>query len=117
MAFTLRLAVALCALSGGLPAWAQTEETTPPPPVAPSWTFQDAALQWGPCPPMMPEGCAIAVLHGDPAQPNADVFLKVPGGASIPRHRHASAERMVLVSGELRVTYDGQDEAVLRPGS
>ena len=95
----------------------QTAPETPAPPVAPVWTAQDAGLQWGPCPPFMPEGCAIAVLHGDPAQPNADVFLKVPGGAVIPRHRHTSAERMVLVSGELRVTYDGQRETVLRPGS
>ena len=37
-------------------------------------------LQWGPCPPIFPAGCQIAVLHGDPARPNADVFLRVPGG-------------------------------------
>jgi hypothetical protein len=117
MACKLPLAASLCALLGVLPASAQTTGSPSAPLAAPTWTFQDAALAWGPCPPMMPEGCAIAVLHGDPAQPNADVFLKVPGGASIPRHRHASPERMVLVSGELRVTYDGQDEAVLRPGS
>ena len=117
MARTLHFVVALCAFLGVTPAWAQEAEAPPAAPVAPSWTFQDAALQWGPCPPMMPEGCAIAVLHGDPAQPNADVFLKVPGGASVPRHRHTSAERMVLVSGEMRVIYDGQEEAVLRPGS
>ena len=77
----------------------------------------DPQLQWGPCPEGMPEGCGIAVLNGDPARPNADIFLKVPGGAAIPPHAHSSAERMVLVSGELRVTYDGQQETVLRPGS
>ena len=117
MARTLRLAVSLCALAGALPALAQTVEAPPSPPLAPAWTFQDAGLQWGPCPPFLPEGCAIAVLHGDPAKANADVFFRVPGGASVPRHRHTSAERMVLVSGELRVTYDGQQETVLRPGS
>jgi quercetin dioxygenase-like cupin family protein len=72
-----------------------------------SAAINDPALQWGPCPEFLPTGCAIAVLHGDPAQPNVDVFFKVPGGAKIPRHRHTSAERMVLVSGELTVTYDG----------
>ena len=39
---------------------------------------QDAQLQWGPCPPFMPAGCGLAVLHGDPAKANADVFLKLP---------------------------------------
>lgn len=73
-------------------------------------------LQWGPCPAFMPEGCEIAVLHGDPAQPNADIFFRVPGGAVIPHHRHTSAERMVLVSGEMEVDYDGQEAAVVRAG-
>jgi len=114
---TLPLAL-LCALSASVPAGAQTADAAATPSTtAVARTFQDAGLQWGPCPPFLPEGCAIGVLHGDPAKPNADIFLKVPGGAAIPRHRHTSAERMVLVSGELRVAYDGQDEVVLRPGS
>jgi quercetin dioxygenase-like cupin family protein len=81
------------------------------------WHFADPALQWGPCPEFMPAGCAIAVLHGDPARENADIFFKVPAGADVPRHSHTSAERMVLVSGELRVTYDGHDAVVMTPGS
>ena len=80
-------------------------------------THDDPALEWGPCPEFLPEGCRIAVLHGDPGQPNADIFFKVPGGAVLPKHTHTSAERMVLVSGELHVTYEGQDTVVLRPGS
>jgi quercetin dioxygenase-like cupin family protein len=74
-------------------------------------------LQWAPCPPFLPEGCGIAVLHGDPAKHNADVFFKVPGRSEIPLHWHTSAERMVLVAGELHVTYDGQPATVLRPGT
>ncbi len=77
----------------------------------------DAQLKWGPCPPFLPEGCAIAVLHGDPAQDNLDIFLKVPAKSTIPLHWHTSAERMVLVAGELHVTYDGQEMAILRPGT
>jgi len=77
---------------------------------------QDAQLQWGPCPPFMPAGCGLAVLHGDPAKPNADVFLKVPANAVIPEHWHTSAERIVLVAGELSVTYKGQAKVVLKPG-
>ena len=82
-----------------------------------SWTASDPGLKWGPCPPFLPKGCEIAVLHGDPGRPNVDIFFKVPPNASIPRHWHTSAERMVLVSGELHVTYDGHNTAVLKPGS
>ena len=80
-------------------------------------TARDAQLKWGPCPPFLPKGCAIAVLHGDPAKDNVDVFFKVPAKSTIPLHWHTSAERMVLVAGELHVTYDGQKTAVLRPGT
>ncbi len=90
---------------------------TPPQSVALARTFQDADLQWGPCPAFLPEGCAIAVLHGDPSQDNADIFFKVPAKSTVPRHWHTSAERMVLVSGELHVTYDGQDTVMLSPGT
>ena len=79
-------------------------------------TVDDAGLAWGPCPPVFPAGCEIAVLHGDPAKPNADVFFKVPANYSIPHHWHTSAERMVLVTGELHVTYDGHPTAALKPG-
>lgn len=77
----------------------------------------DAGLTWGPCPEGMPQGCGIAVLHGDPARPNADIFLKVPGGAAIPPHAHTSAERMILVGGQLEVRYEGAPPALLREGS
>ena len=80
-------------------------------------TARDAQLKWGPCPPFLPKGCAIAVLHGDPAKDNVDVLFKVPAKSTIPLHWHTSAERMVLVAGELHVTYDGQKPAVLRPGT
>jgi len=80
-------------------------------------TADDTSLEWAPCPPFMPPGCGIAVLHGDPANANLDVFFKVPAGSNIPLHTHTSAERMVLVAGELHVTYDGQDTAVLKPGT
>jgi quercetin dioxygenase-like cupin family protein len=82
-----------------------------------TWTAKDPQVKWGPCPPFLPKGCGLSVLHGDPAKQNADIFLKVPANSTIPRHWHTSAERMVLVSGELHVTYDGQKTAVLKPGS
>lgn len=81
-----------------------------------AYTFKDPSLKWGPCPPFIPKGCEIAVVHGDPAKPNVDVFFKVPGNFTIPEHWHTSAERMVLVSGELKVTYQGQAATTLKPG-
>jgi mannose-6-phosphate isomerase-like protein (cupin superfamily) len=80
-------------------------------------TAKDSQLKWGPCPEFLPKGCAISVLHGDPAQNNADIFLKVPANSVLPRHWHTSVERMVLVSGELHVTYDGHKTAILKPGT
>lgn len=77
----------------------------------------DTKLKWGGCPAFMPKGCELAVLHGDPAQENADVFLKIPGKSTVPMHTHTSAERMILTAGELHVTYEGQPMSVLKAGS
>ncbi len=77
----------------------------------------DTSLQWGPCPAFLGEACKIAVLHGDPAKPNSDVFFKVPGDYKIPLHWHNSAERMILVSGKMDVEYKGEQNTLLVPGS
>ena len=105
--------MALVAGSLAFPVSAQS--TAADQPIARS--ANDAALVWGPCPDFMPTSCALTVLHGDPAKPNADVFLRVPAGATLPVHWHTSAERMVLIAGELQVTFAGQPPAVLRPGT
>jgi quercetin dioxygenase-like cupin family protein len=81
------------------------------------FTPTDPRLEWGPCPEFLPDGCALAVLRGNPAERNADVFFRVPPGSELPRHWHTSAERMVLVSGELHLTYEGQKTAVAGPGT
>jgi quercetin dioxygenase-like cupin family protein len=90
------------------------ESPTPEPALA--FTFKDTQLKWGPCPAFIPKGCEIAVLHGDPSKGNADVFFKVPANFDIPSHWHTSAERLVLVSGKLKVTYDGQKPFTMKPG-
>lgn len=81
------------------------------------WEHNDPSLEWGGCPDFMPEGCEIAVLHGDPAERNADIFFKVPANSKIPNHYHTSVERMVLVAGELEVTYEGEKPQTLKVGS
>lgn len=76
----------------------------------------NAGLVWGPCPEFFGDGCDIAVLHGDPTQPNSDVLFRLAGRQEFPPHRHTSAERMVLISGMLQVTYEGQDPVNLSAG-
>ena len=80
-------------------------------------TAQDADLKWGPCPPFMPKGCSIAVLHGDPSKDNLDIFFKVNANSDIPNHWHNSAERIILISGNLEVTYKGEKPQTLKAGS
>lgn len=80
-------------------------------------TASDPSLKWGPCPPIFPKGCELTILRGDPAKPNADALLRVPAGYEIPAHWHTSAERMILVTGKLDVTYKGQKAATLVAGS
>lgn len=76
----------------------------------------DPALRWGPCPPILAGKCQIAVLHGDPAKPNADIFLRIGGGSVLLPHSHTSAERMVLVAGKLHVEYKGAKPMTLSAG-
>jgi quercetin dioxygenase-like cupin family protein len=77
----------------------------------------DPKIAWGPCPEIMPAGCQIAQLHSNPSKPNADIFLKLPAKASFAKHVHSSAERMILLSGEMHVTFEGQTPAVVKAGS
>ena len=81
-----------------------------------AYNHDDKRLEWGPCPAFIGEGCEIAVLHGDPTKNNLDIFFKVPADFAIPHHWHTSAERMALVSGKLRVTYDNQTSELLETG-
>lgn len=103
----------LCACACG--AAAQAGSATSPAPLVTG--ADDASLTWGPCPDFLPEGCGIAVLRGDPAAGSSEVFFRVPGGAEITRHWHTSAERMVLVNGEMQVTYDGHPTTLVTKGS
>lgn len=80
-------------------------------------THNDKDLEWGPCPEFMPEGCKVAVLHGDPTKKNSDIFFKIPENAMVPNHTHTSAERMVLVAGEMQVTYEGEATQTLKEGT
>ena len=72
--------------------------------------------KWGPCPAFMGEGCNIGVLHGNPEKSNTDILFRLEGNTSVPEHWHHSPERMVLISGKLRVNYDDQKPAIINAG-
>lgn len=76
----------------------------------------DPDIEWGPCPEFMPAGCELAVIQGNPEEPNADVLFKLEPNTTVDRHWHTSAERMVLLSGEMEVDYDGQEPVTLGEG-
>jgi hypothetical protein len=106
-----------CSLVFVTAAWSFVLAQDTGPGQAVTWTAGSSELVWGPCPAFLPEGCGIAVLHGNPAEDNVDIFLRLPGKSELASHWHTSAERMVLVAGELHVTYEGQEMAVLKPGT
>jgi quercetin dioxygenase-like cupin family protein len=80
-------------------------------------TVNDANLKWGPCPEIFPKGCEMTVIHGAPAQANADVYMKVPANYTIPAHSHTSPEHMTLVKGQLNVKYKGSEPFTLNAGN
>ena len=106
-------AVSVCSVFAGQ-AYAAKDASKEP---AIAITPESKSLKWGPAPAFMPPGTELAVLHGDPSKKNSDVMIKFPAGSKIANHWHSSAERMILTSGKLEVTYEGQEPIVLTPGS
>jgi len=78
-------------------------------------------IRWQPCPPMIPKGCQMAILEGDPRQPDlftvrfrlSEQFIMTP-------HTHPKDERVTILSGEVRVAFGlgatRQDAALFRDG-
>ncbi len=78
--------------------------------------YASAEIEWGPCPAFMPESCGLAILQGDPAKKNTDVLFRLRSNTTAPHHWHTSAERMILLAGEMKVDYDHQEPVVIEPG-
>jgi quercetin dioxygenase-like cupin family protein len=80
----------------------------------------DPELEWMPCTDVadfFPEGCRATILQGDPQERYADVLMRIPANAKIPKHYHTSAERMVLIAGEFHIHPEGQDKVIMTQGS
>jgi hypothetical protein len=79
-------------------------------------TINDDDIIWNPAPDFFP-GCSFTILHGDITKPNLDFFFKVEPNTEIIYHTHNSAERMVLISGEMEVQYEGENPQILKAGT
>ena len=79
-------------------------------------TTDNKNLKWLPAPEFFP-GCFFTILHGDIAKPNLDFFFKIEPNTEVVNHTHNSPERMILISGDLEVQYEGEDPVILKPGS
>ena len=79
-------------------------------------TMNNKDLKWLPAPDFFP-GCSFTILHGDLAKPNLDFFFKIEPNTEVVNHTHNSPERMILISGDLEVQYEGEDPVILKSGS
>lgn len=79
-------------------------------------TINDSDIVWNPAPEFFP-GCSFTILHGDISGPNLDLFFRIEPNTEIINHTHNSAERMVLISGELEVQYEGEKPQILKAGT
>lgn len=79
-------------------------------------TINDNDLKWNPAPDFFP-GCSFTILHGDITEPNLDFFFKVEPNTEVITHTHNSPERMILISGEMEVTYENEPTTLLKSGT
>ena len=82
----------------------------------------EAAVQWQPGPADLPKGTQIAVLAGDPGKPGPFVLrVKFPPNTVVAPHRHATAENLTVLSGEMHhgmgETLDKERGERLGPGA
>jgi quercetin dioxygenase-like cupin family protein len=87
------------------------------PPLAGPVIRNPAEVRFAPASDGLPPGSSIAVVEGDPLHSPAEFILRVrlPAGARIARHRHATHERIVVLSGRLTVSADRAAKE-MRPG-
>ena len=70
-------------------------------------TIDNKDLKWLPAPDFFPD-CSFTILHGDMSKPNLDFFFKIEPNTEVVNHTHNSPERMILISGDLEVQYEGE---------
>ncbi len=63
-------------------------------------------IQWKPCPPHLPPGCAITILEGNPKATGLfSVRFQIDSGFVMPAHTHPRDERVTVISGKVGVAF------------
>lgn len=88
--------------------WKVIEDTgtsdAPPALVSKHVIVPGAAVKWMDAPPTLPKGAKLAVISGDPANPELfTVRVQFPAGARVPPHWHPNDEHVTVLSGTLAV--------------
>ncbi|WNH13449.1 cupin domain-containing protein [Thalassobellus suaedae] len=79
-------------------------------------SIDDTDIVWNPAPDFFP-GCSFTILHGEIENPNLDFFFKIEPNTNVISHTHNSSERMILITGELEVNYEGEKSKILKAGN
>src|SRR5437762_592765 len=87
----------------------------------PPSAIQVTDVVWKDGPPTLPKGTKVAVLEGDPKAPGIFTMrLRVPAGSVVEPHTHPRAERVTILSGEVRVgfgdTFERKGMTAFHPG-
>lgn len=106
------LTIVFCILALGIPYQIQAQDYE----MSMTKTADDMTLTWNKAPDFFP-GCTFTILHGDLTKPNLDFFFKIEPDTEVVEHTHNSSERMILISGELEVQYQGEKSQIIKPGT
>jgi len=75
-------------------------DAAPAAPPSPHVMVAPTGLKWGDPPPSLPAGAKLAVVQGDPSQPQPFVVrLQVPAGYKIAPHWHPGVENVTVLAG------------------
>jgi ketosteroid isomerase-like protein/quercetin dioxygenase-like cupin family protein len=107
-------------------AWKVIEDTAtsdaPAAVLSPPAIVPASAVKWMDAPPALPKGAKLAVISGDPGQPEPfTIRLQFPDGYIIAPHTHPTDEHVTVMSGTLRAamgnTFDEKALADFPAGS
>src|SRR4051812_11560978 len=92
-----------------------------PAPKAKAKAKETSALQWGPAPPIFPNGAQMAVVSGDPSKARQFVIqLSMPDGYKISPHFHPTDESVEVKKGTFLVgmgdTFDVKSTKPMKVG-
>ncbi len=57
--------------------------------------------------PNFPTCAKAAPVHGDPSKGAAVIYAKFPAGCGVPTHWHSANERLIAISGTMRMEHQG----------